>query len=208
MQVHFKPRAHHAHGIEDAGLIVENELPRQQVQNLAVRRALDGPRTFHGGAHVFAGNLAHAAAQVESAVGIETANMRPAHTHHALIDIGVRHPLGALDGRLHCFGGRSEVRDKPFAHPRRLHHSVAAIAQCTLVQVGRQHARPGAANVEYNDQVVLLLAHRSGLTDPALPQRPGGFLRRSSACFVLSAARLASARFFSFILSASTCRRF
>ena len=73
VQIDFEPRADHAHRVEDAGLIVDDELARQQVQNLAVGRTLDGARALHGGAHIFARDLAHAAAQLESAVGIEAA---------------------------------------------------------------------------------------------------------------------------------------
>ena len=54
VQIDFKPRAHHAHGIEDARLLVEDELARQQMQNLAVGGQLDGARVIDGGAHVFA----------------------------------------------------------------------------------------------------------------------------------------------------------
>src|SRR5438067_12446362 len=38
MQVDFQPAAHHAGWITHAGLIVEDELLRQQMKNLAVRR--------------------------------------------------------------------------------------------------------------------------------------------------------------------------
>ena len=101
MQIHLKPRAHHAHRIEDSRLIVQNELPRQQMQNLAVRRPLHRARPLHGRAHIFARNLAHPAAQVQPAIRIQPANMRPAHAHHALIDICARRPLGLLVRRLH-----------------------------------------------------------------------------------------------------------
>ena len=47
MQIHSQPRTHHAHRIEDPRLIVKDELARQQVQNVAIRRPLNGPRTLH-----------------------------------------------------------------------------------------------------------------------------------------------------------------
>ena len=110
MQVHFEPRADHAHGIEDAGLIVDDELARKQVQNLAIRRPLHGAGTLHGGAHILARDLAHAAAQIESAVGIEPADVRPAHAHHAFIDIGAGHALGVLVAGLdHLAAGPSSA---------------------------------------------------------------------------------------------------
>src|SRR5450755_4441348 len=45
---------------------------------------------------------------------------------------------------------------------------MAAIAQCALIQIGCQHARIRAADVQHHDHVVLLLAH--ALT--VLPSRP------------------------------------
>ena len=161
VQIHFQPRADHADGIEDAGLLVEDELARQQVQNLAIGRALDGAGALDGGAHIFAGDLAHAVAQLDAAVGVEAANMRAADAHHALVDVGARHALGLLVGGLDGLGGGSQIGDQPLAHARRLDDAVAAIAQRALVQVGGQHARPRAADVEHHDQVVLFLAHRA-----------------------------------------------
>ena len=52
VQVHLQPLAHHAHGVEDALLAVEDELAVQQVQNLAIRRPLDAARPLHNVAHV------------------------------------------------------------------------------------------------------------------------------------------------------------
>ena len=71
VQVDFEAGADHAHGVEDAGLIVDDELARQQVQDFAIGRTLHGAGALDGGLHVFAGDFAHAAAQVEAAVGVE-----------------------------------------------------------------------------------------------------------------------------------------
>src|SRR5205085_6121473 len=57
VQVHFQPAAHHAGGIAHAGLIVEDELLRQQMKNLTVRWQADGAGLFNGGANVVAGDL-------------------------------------------------------------------------------------------------------------------------------------------------------
>ncbi len=141
VQIDFEPRGDHAHGIEDAGLIVDDELARQQVQNLAVGRALHGAGALDSGAHVFARDLAHAAAQFESAIGIEAADMRTADADHALVDVGAGDALAVLGGGLDHAGGRPEIGDKPLAHAGRLHGRVAAIAQGSLIQIGRQDAR-------------------------------------------------------------------
>ncbi len=80
-------------------------------------------------------------------------------THSAMLARATRSACSLA--ALHRFGRRSKLGDQPFAHPGRLHHAVTAIAQRALVQVGRQHARPRAADVQHHDQVVLLLAHRA-----------------------------------------------
>ncbi len=49
VQIDFETGADHAHGIEDAGLIVDDELARQQVQNFAIGRALHGAGALDGG---------------------------------------------------------------------------------------------------------------------------------------------------------------
>ena len=111
VQVDFEARADHAHRIEDAGLIVDDELAREQVENFAIRRALDGAGALHGGAHVFARNLAHAAAQVEAAVGIEPEDVRAADADDALVDVGAGHALGVLAGGFHGLRGGTELGD-------------------------------------------------------------------------------------------------
>ncbi len=172
VQIDFKPRADHADGIEDAGLLVEDELAREQVKDFAIGRALDGAGTFDGGAHIFAGDLAHAVAQFEAAVGVDAANMRAADADNALVDVGMGHALGLLVGGLDGARCRVEIADEPFAHAGRLNHAVAAIAQGAFVEVGGEHAREGAADVEDNDQVVLALAH--ALIAPGCWQRRSG----------------------------------
>ena len=63
----------------------------------------------------------------------------------------------------------------PLRMPADSTDAVAAIAQRAFIEISREHARPGAANVQHHDQVVLLLAHRSGLTDPAVVVDGCGF---------------------------------
>src|ERR1017187_6609983 len=71
MQIHLEPRADHADWIEDARLIVKNELAGQQVENLAVRRAVDGAGAFYSIAKVFSCDRTHARAERHSVAGIE-----------------------------------------------------------------------------------------------------------------------------------------
>ena len=58
VEVHFELVADHADGVVDAGLIVEDELLREQVEDFAVGRKGDGAGAVDGGADLFAGDLA------------------------------------------------------------------------------------------------------------------------------------------------------
>ena len=82
-----------------------------------------------------------------------------ADADRALVDVGAGYALGLLIGRAHRLGRGRKLRNQSLAHSRRLRHAVAAIAQHVLVHIGRQNARPCAADIEHHDQVVLLLAH-------------------------------------------------
>src|SRR6185369_8063652 len=93
VEIHLKTRTDHAYGVENTGLIIEDELARKQVENLAIRWALNRTCSLHGSAHIFAGDFAHPAAEIETTVGVEPANMRTAYADHALIDVCPRNPL-------------------------------------------------------------------------------------------------------------------
>ena len=161
MQIDFKTCADHADGIEDAGLPVENELAGQQVEDFAIGRAFNGACALDGGAHIFAGDLAHAAAELEAAVGVDAANMRAADADGAVVDVGAGHALGLFVGGFDGLGGGARSLIEAFAHAGRLDDAVTAITQGALIEVGGEDSRPGAADVKHDDEVVLLLAHRA-----------------------------------------------
>src|SRR5665213_3248267 len=175
VQIHFKPRAHHAHRIEDAGLLVKDELARKQMKNLAIGRQRDGARTVNGAAHIFARNLAHAVAKPKAAVGIESANVRTAHAHRALHYIEPRYALGLFTGGTHGPRRRTEFADKALAHAGGLHNAVAAITRDAFVDIGGKHAGPRATNVEYNDQAVGLRRHDAHWPSAAVGRAAEGF---------------------------------
>ena len=79
-------------------------------------------------------------------------------THSSILARATR--LGLLVRSAHSLRCRRQLGNQAFAHARRLDRAVAAIAQHALVHIGRQHARPGAADVEDHDHVVLPLGHR------------------------------------------------
>ena len=76
VHAHFEARGHHASGILHAGLIVENELLRQQMQNFAIPRQRHGASFVHRLANFLASNLARPRAKSNAAVAIHPTNMR------------------------------------------------------------------------------------------------------------------------------------
>ena len=192
VQIYLQPLAHHAHRIEDPRLFVQDELAGQQVQNLAVRRALDGAGTFYGAAHILRINLSHPTAQLYAAIGVKSANVRTAHAHGAFANVEAGGKLGLIDGCSDCFGRRPEFGDQPLAHSHRRGHAVPAIAQRAFKQLRRQHAGPIAANIQRDDYIFLILAHLAhfiSLTDPFRQTPPEVWLQCFLAC--LLSARLA-----------------
>jgi hypothetical protein len=159
VEIDLKPRADHADGVEDARLLVKDELARQKVKYLAIGRAIDGARVIDGGAHILTRDLAQAACKLDTAAGVEAANVETTDTDDAPVDVGAGDIFRALVGRANGFRRRAELGNQSLAHSCRLGGAVAAIAQHILVHVGGEDARPGAADVEHDDQVVLPLRH-------------------------------------------------
>ncbi len=75
MQVHLELVADHADGVVDAGLLVEDELLRQEMEDLAVGRESDGAGAVDAGANLFAGDLAHAVAEADAATAVDAADV-------------------------------------------------------------------------------------------------------------------------------------
>ncbi len=78
-----------------------------------------------------------------------------------------------------AFAAGPKLRDQALAHSRRLHRRRGRDSATPLVHIGRQHARPRAADIEHHNQVVLLLAHgRSPALRRSRPRHAG-----SGLCF-------------------------
>jgi len=115
-EINFKPRAHHSYGIEDARLIVKNELAWKQVKNFAIGRQRNGTRTIDCAAYIFARNFAHPIAEAQTTVGIKSAYVRSAHAYRALHNIESRHALGLLTCGTRRTRCRSQFANEPLAH--------------------------------------------------------------------------------------------
>jgi len=71
-------------------------------------RAFDGPRQLHCIAHILAGNLAQARAQINAVgmAGVESPDVRTADPYHAVVNIHMRYAFGPLACRFYRFGRR------------------------------------------------------------------------------------------------------
>src|SRR5580704_2587508 len=83
---HFEARRHHARGILHPGLIVENELLWQQMQNLAIPRQRHGASFVHRLANFLAPNLPRPGAESNSAVAVHPTNMCPRNPDQRMLD--------------------------------------------------------------------------------------------------------------------------
>lgn len=151
------------------------------MQDFAIGRTLDSPSALYSSPYVLTRYLAHAAAQIESAIGVQSPNVRAADADDNLVDVGARSPLRLFVRGLHRFRCRTEIGNEALAHTGGFNQAVPAIAQRSLVDVSRKHARPGAACIQYYDQVVFGLVHLFG--QPVVVVRCGFAMPFFVVCF-------------------------
>ena len=60
MEIDFEAAADHADGVVDAGLVVEDELAGEEMENFAVSGEGDGAGAFDGAGDVVLADFAHA----------------------------------------------------------------------------------------------------------------------------------------------------
>ncbi len=86
MQVHHQPAPHHSRGIAHACLIVQNELLRKQMQDLAVRGKAHRTCFFDSGADIVTRNIARTRPQRNAATTGDALDMRSRHRDHGITD--------------------------------------------------------------------------------------------------------------------------
>src|ERR1700761_4643442 len=91
MEVYLKTVADHSNRIVNARLLVQNELLRQQMDNLAVGGQRNRAGAIHGSADVFASDLAQTRSQADAAPAVHSANMRAADADDTTINGPLRH---------------------------------------------------------------------------------------------------------------------
>ena len=125
VDVHFEPRAGHADRRADAVLLVDDEVLRQHVQDLAAGRQRHGLGRVDRAAHVLAGDLAVLAGDRDDAAAVEALDVRPGQRQVHRVDLDAGHQLGFLDRLLDRLDGRLEVDDDAAPDAARLGHAEA-----------------------------------------------------------------------------------
>ena len=120
VHAHFEARGHHAQRIVHAGLLVENEFLRQQVQNFAVGGQRDGARLVDRLANFVAGNFARTRAEGDATVAVQSADVRPGHADQRMLDRRTRRVFRAFDGFLNRSDGFLQIDDDALARAARL----------------------------------------------------------------------------------------
>ena len=98
-------------------LLVDDEVLRQHVQDLAARRERDRPRRVNRAPHVVARHLAVLAGDRHDAAAVEALDVRAADAEVHRADLDAGHQLGFLDRPLDRLDGRVEVDDDAALEP-------------------------------------------------------------------------------------------
>src|SRR5207248_8114667 len=80
----FEASGHHAQRIMHPGLIIENELLREEVKDFAILRQGDGASAFHSLLDLVASDLARTRAQANAAVAVHATDIGPANSNNGI----------------------------------------------------------------------------------------------------------------------------
>ncbi len=141
VHLHFQPRGHHADGIVNAVLVVEDVLLRQQVQDLAVGWQRDGAGAFHGEADILARDLARAPAERDAAAAVHAPQVCARHAGDGVLHGHAARFFDLGRGLLHRRDGLFQVNDHALARSARLGDRMSVVAQPGVGGLGHQHAR-------------------------------------------------------------------
>ena len=120
VDVDLEPRAGHADRRADAVLLVDDEVLRQHVQDLAAGRQRHRLGGVDRAAHVLARDLAVLAGDRDHAAAVESLDVRARQREVDRVDLDAGHQLGFLDRLLDRVDRRLEVDDDAAADAARL----------------------------------------------------------------------------------------
>ena len=161
VDVHFEPGAGHADRRADAVLLVDDEVLRQHVQDLAAGRQRHRLGRVDRAPDVLARDLAVLAGHRDHAAAVEPLDVRAGQREVHRVDLDAGHQLGFLDRLLDRVDRRLEVDDDAAPDAARLGDAeaddVEPVAVENLADDGRHLRR---ADVE-PDQIPLFSRHSS-----------------------------------------------
>ena len=180
--VHFCFQAHagHADWLADSFLVIDQELLRQDVQDLLISRdcdrsgCVDDPVDV-AGAHLFVTNS-------HDAVRVQAAHVAARNSRVDRVDIAARHQLGFLDGALNRMHRRLDVDDHTFFQATGRVRTDADHFDLATVTHNFAHNGDdfGRADVESDDQVLVASLAHSFV--PLLPVNVSASASISCAC--------------------------
>jgi hypothetical protein len=121
----------------NAGLLVEDELLGEQVEDFAIRGQGDGTGAIDGGADIVFGDFAQAGAETDAAAAVDAADVGSADGDDEALDDGLRGVFGHEPPRDRWPRLPGEVGDEAFAHAGGIADAMAAIARARLRELRR-----------------------------------------------------------------------
>ena len=153
VDLRLEPHAAHAQRLADAVLVVDDELLRDHVDDLAVHRDRDGLGGVDHPLHV---PLAHLAIlHRHHSVRVEGADVAAGDAGVDRRDLAVGHQLRLLHGMLDGVDGGVDVDHHPLAQPARRMGPDAHHVDTAGAAFGHDGTDLGRADVETHDQVIL-----------------------------------------------------
>ena len=181
VDVDLEARAGHADRRADAVLLVDDEVLRQHVEDLAAGRQRHRLGGVDRAPHVLARDLAVLAGDGDHAAAVEALDVRARQREVHRVDLDAGHQLGLLDRLLDRVDRRLEVDDDAAPDAARLGDAepddVEAVAVEHLADDGRHLRR---ADVE-PDQISLFTRHSASGRVPIAASRPASPLPSPAA---------------------------
>ena len=100
MNSNFEAGGHHAQGIVNPSLVVEDEFLRQQMHDLAIVGQGNSAGLVNRQADFIASNFTRPSAEADASVAVNATHMRAGDSHPSVLNRCASDVLGLLDGPL------------------------------------------------------------------------------------------------------------
>ena len=172
--LHFQPASHHAHGILNAALIVDNEFLRQQMQGLPIGRQRYGAGAFHRLTDLIATDLPRTRSQSNASAAVYSAQVWTANADNRALHLSPGALFGSFDSFLDRGCRLLKVCNYALSRTARLSETMPTVAQASLSALPNQRTNFGAADINYRNQIFLKSRHSSYLRFGSAPMFESG----------------------------------